>query len=231
MRTKDKAQSKYVKFDRQTSIAFVLPYFGKFKSYFPLFLRSVKNNPSIDWFIFTDCAEEYDWPQNVHLIVESFDDFSDRIRRLFPFEISLESPYKLCDYKPSYGEALQEFLSKYDFWGFCDCDLIFGNIRSFITEDILKKYNKVFTRGHMTLFRNTSEVNAFYRTQTMVPYIDVYSSNHSFSFDEWPGISNIWDSMGLEYYDELVMDDICVGLDNLRPTKIISETGETVLKL
>ena len=137
----------------------------------------------------------------------------------------MEKPYKLCDYKPAYGEALQSLLSEYDFWGYCDCDLILGDLRKFLTEDILQTNDKLFTRGHMTLFRNTPEVNAFYRTQTVKPLREVYTSGRSFSFDEWAGISSIWEQQGRKYYDQLIMDDIRVGLEGLSPTKTISGIG------
>ena len=48
---------------------------------------------------------------------------------------------------------------EYDFWGYCDIDLIFGNIRKFITDDILDKYDKILSRGHFTLFRNKDSIN------------------------------------------------------------------------
>ena len=44
----------------------------------------------------------------------------------------VNSPYKLCDYKPVYGLIFDEDLQDYDFWGHCDVDLIFGDIRKFI---------------------------------------------------------------------------------------------------
>lgn len=36
------------------SIALVIPYFGKFKDYYKFWLQSCANNPTVDFFIFTD---------------------------------------------------------------------------------------------------------------------------------------------------------------------------------
>ena len=58
---------------------------------------------------------------------------------LVDFEIVLNEPYDLCDFKVAYGEIFQEYLEPYDFWGFCDCDLIYGDIRHFLTEELLEK--------------------------------------------------------------------------------------------
>ena len=47
---------------------FILPYFGKFNNYFPLFLKSCEKNPTYNWLIFTDCKEKYNYPENVDVV-------------------------------------------------------------------------------------------------------------------------------------------------------------------
>ena len=46
-------------------VAYVIPYFGKFPKGFDLFLMSCRNNPTIDWLIFTDDHTSYEYPSNV----------------------------------------------------------------------------------------------------------------------------------------------------------------------
>ena len=125
------------------SICLIIPYFGKFKNYFPLFLESCRYNPSIDWLVFTDIKEEYLWPDNVKKITMSFEQFAGLVQNNFEYNIALDRPYKLCDFKPAYGEILRDYLRRYDFWGHCDCDLIFGNIRKFITDEVLENHAKI----------------------------------------------------------------------------------------
>jgi hypothetical protein len=36
----------------------------------------------------------------------------------------------------AYGEIFANELHEYDFWGFSDIDLIWGNIRNFYTEEL-----------------------------------------------------------------------------------------------
>ena len=62
----------------------------------------------------------------------------------FDFAITLHTPYKLCDYKPAYGEIFAPELSGYDFWGYGDMDLVFGDLRAYFTEDKLRKYDKFY---------------------------------------------------------------------------------------
>ncbi len=46
----------------------ILPYFGQFNNYFPLFLKSCEANPTYTWMIFTDNEFKYACPENVHVI-------------------------------------------------------------------------------------------------------------------------------------------------------------------
>ncbi|MBR6388947.1 MAG: hypothetical protein IKS15_02370 [Opitutales bacterium] len=198
------------------SIALVIPYFGKFNNYFNLWLRSCANNPSITWLIFTDIdPEKYSGfvPPNVVFINTTFGEVKKRIQSLFDFEISLDSPYKFCDFRPAYGEIFQKELQAFDFWGHCDCDMIFGNIRNFVTDEILDKYDRIYSRGHLSIYRNSPHVNSFYRLENNigVSYKKVLQSGKSYSFDEWGGVSRLWDAYAKDkFYDKIDFDDISV---------------------
>ena len=124
-------------------IALVIPYFGKFNNYFELFLKSCEKNPTVIWFIFTDDKSKYDYPANVIVTYMTFNELKDNIQSLYDFDILLDTPYDLCDFKVAYGEVFKNYLKEYDYWGYCDNDMIFGDIRKFITDDIFEKYNKI----------------------------------------------------------------------------------------
>ena len=85
---------------------------------------------------------------------------------MYSFEISLNSPYKLCDFRPAYGDIFQEELQDYDFWGYCDTDLIFGDICKYLTTNILKEYDKIFEYGHLTIFKNNNRMRNLYKNIT-----------------------------------------------------------------
>ena len=110
----------------------IIPYFGKFNSYFHLFLHSCRNNPDFDWLIFTDDRRNFEYPDNITVKYTTFDKIKLYIQRKFKFKIALDQPYKLCDYKIAYGDIFSEFISGYEFWGFCDTDVIFGRGTGFI---------------------------------------------------------------------------------------------------
>lgn len=183
------------------SICYIVPYFGKLPSGFQLWLMSCKMNPTIDWLIFTDDKTEYDYPENVKVNYCTFDDIRKRFQKHFDFPIVLDRGWKLCDYKLTYGEMFEPELKGYDFWGHCDVDLIWGDIRKYYTDEILDNYDKIGFLAHSTLYRNTPEVNARYKTivNGLTNYMQVYSSSDGFAFDE-PGIENIYNYLNIPYY-------------------------------
>lgn len=77
------------------SILLIIPYFGKFNNYFPFFLESCKNNPTINWLILTDDRNEYNFPSNVKVSYTTFKELKDRIQQLFQFQISLDRPLRV----------------------------------------------------------------------------------------------------------------------------------------
>ncbi len=173
-----------------SSIALVTVWMGSFPDYFGPWLISAAGNPSIDFYIFTNAVDWPEVPSNVHLVEMSLEEVKIRIQKYFDFDICLDKPYKLCDYKPSYGEVFSDYLSDYDFWGYCDIDLVWGNIRKFVTEDMLAKYERIFGRGHLTIMKNTTKVNSYYRTLKWpgtLDYRKVYTSPEVYVYDEYSG--------------------------------------------
>ena len=190
-------------------IAYVIPYFGKFREDINIWLLSVAYNPTISWIIFTDDNSPYDWPNNVHVFYTTFEKIKKRIQSLFDFEISLDRPYKLCDFKVTYGELFEQELREYDFWGYCDMDLMWGGIERFLTKEILDQYDKIGFQGHSTLYRNTKENNSRYRIE--IPgretYRSVFTSSKSCNFDE-KGINGIYNAIGVPFYSETIFSTL-----------------------
>lgn len=198
------------------SLAFIVPWGGKLPSYFQLWLESCRWNPSVDFFIFTDDKTYYNYPDNVKVHYMTFDQMKALFQKKYDFPISINTPYKFCDFKPAYGEIFSDYLEGYDYWGHCDVDLIWGNIRKFVTDDILTSYERVFSRGHCSIYENTIEGKVLYRTLPACGCQDwkkVFQSEKSYCFDEWAGhcgggLSQIMKINHVEVYDEVCMADI-----------------------
>ncbi|MCZ8493360.1 DUF6625 family protein [Priestia megaterium] len=199
-----------------SSICFIVVYFGKLPSNFNLWLNSCKYNKTIDFILITDDKTDFEFPENVKVIYMSFDKLVCRFQGVFDYKIKLEAPYKLCDYKPAYGEAFQDYIKGYEYWGYCDIDLIWGDIRSFVTEKVLRENQRILTRGHCSIFPNTKESNMMYRTLTSEGCQnakDVYQSSQNCCYDEWAqhcgyGISEIFKRNNVKQYDEVIFADI-----------------------
>ena len=189
---------------RAYTICMVCPYFGLFPSYIDLVFKSCSYNTSIDWLVYSDCENYSFKPDNITIIKCTLEDFRKQIQDKFHFKISLETPYKLCDYRVVYGYILEDVLSKYDFWGHCDLDMIFGDIRGFCPDEVLAQYDKIFTRGHLVLYRNSHNVNRYYELRgTYSDYTTVFSSNNSWGFDEMSGINQILREHGIPQYSSI----------------------------
>lgn len=171
-------------------ICLIIPYFGKkFPSYFPYFIKSAAWNDTIDFVFFTDIrfphySQSY---KNIKFINFNLDDFNALASEKIGIPIEVKEPYKLCDFKPSYGNIFEDYLKEYDFWGHCDIDVIFGNIRNFITDEILTEYDIVSVRkeylsGFFTLYKNNYTITRLYKRSK--DWQKIYSTNKHFAFDE-----------------------------------------------
>ena len=172
------------------SIAFVVPWAGHLPPYFQLWLESCRWNSSIDFLLFTDDQTNYNYPNNVKVHYMSFEQMKELFQKQYDFPLSINVPYKFCDFKPAYGEIFSDYLKGYDYWGHCDVDLIWGGIRKFITDDILMKYKRIFSRGHCSIYQNLPEVNSLYRTLpacSCQEWKTVFQSEKACCFDEWAG--------------------------------------------
>ena len=135
-------------------IVIIICWYGNWPWYFKYFLHSVKFNPSIDFIIVTDEPLSEELPKNVKLIPKSLEDIREIATQKMGFDVSLSSAYKLCDFKPAYGEIFNEYIKDYDFWGHGDIDMIFGNIRNFIETNILDTYDVISVHSMFQFSKN-----------------------------------------------------------------------------
>lgn len=210
-----------------TSILYIVPYFGKLREDFPLWLKTCEYNPTVDWIVLTDDRTEYVYPDNVRVEYMTFEEAAGMIEKAVGFPISLENPYKLCDFKPVYGKAFAEYSEGYGFWGHCDMDLLWGDIRAFLTEEILANYNKIGFLGHSTLYRNTDEVNGRWHCEgdSKVDFREAFTSRESKFFDE-RGMNEIYASNGWPVYREQIFADLTEYRYNFFMTNVADEDAE-----
>ena len=170
------------------NIVVIICYYGEFPWYFSYFLHSCRFNPSIDFMIISDTEYSFELSGNIIFKRKSFEEVKKMASKKMGFEVAIDTPYKLCEFKPAYGLIFSDLIEGYDFWGQSDLDNIFGNIRSFLNDGVLGSYDFIsvrhdYTTGCFTVHRNNDFIkNIFKRSKD---YRKVYSSAGYFGFDEF----------------------------------------------
>lgn len=193
-------------------------YFGHWPSTFACWLRSCSYNKEIDFWLVTDIPTDgYVIPANVRLLRVTFEELRKRIIQKFPdIKVSLDRPYKLCDFKTAYGYIFEEELRDYDYWGMYDIDTIWGNICQFIPDNEDNHLEKIFPCGHLSFVRNTPELRESFRLVNQlsetVPWEKVFATSQNYFYDEFGGFEPLFltranNNTGC-YYGGVDFDDI-----------------------
>ena len=190
------------------------PYFGKLPKHFNLWLISCSYNKHFKFIVFTDDNVTYSIPKNVEIVQLSFDQFVQEIQKKFDFQISLCHPYKLCDFKPAYGYIFDKYLNNCKYWGYCDLDLIFGNLEKFLPT---QEYDKISYLGHLCLMKNIKDIRESFMLKSFkskIDYKNIFSSSINFGFDEIGnyGINEILEIHGYKIfnYEKYIADINCL---------------------
>lgn len=168
-------------------IAFLIPWFGPFPKWMQAYLTSCRYNENIDFYIFTDSPIPKYQPKNVTFTQISFKNYCEKVSNQLGINFKPENAYKLCDLKPAYGKVHKDILNDYGFWGFGDIDVILGDIRSFLTDELLDKYEFFSTHesriaGHFTVMKNNDKWrNMFMRRSD---WKESFESQKHVAFDE-----------------------------------------------
>lgn len=180
-------------------------YFGQWPNHFQVWLDSCGFNTNIDFFVVSDIpTTTFNIPSNVHIVAKSFSDIQNLIQTKFTdVPISLDRPYKLCDFKPAYGYVFEDLFHGYDYWGYCDLDTIWGDILKFIPENNDSHLIKIFPCGHLSFIRNVHPYNKIYELvnsikgtpcrnnmtgRKVVTWQECFSSSENFYYDEEGGL-------------------------------------------
>lgn len=171
----------------QFKIALINCYFGKLPWYFPFFLKSCVYNYNIKFYLFTDNPPDISPPDNLEIIYTTLFEVESWAKSKIDINVNISYPYKLCDFKPAYGIIFENYLNGFDFWGHGDLDVVYGNTRLFLTDDILNRYDIISLReeyltGYFTLYKNSPEINRLYEKSK--DYKKVFSDPKHFCFDE-----------------------------------------------
>jgi len=140
-------------------IAQIIPYFGKWPEWFELYLYSCGRNPMVDFIFYTDCPVPEKIYGNTKFVSTSFVEYCKLVENRLGINYNVKNAMMLCDLRPFFGIIHSEALNGYDWWGFGDIDLIYGDLSLLINESNLQQYDLLTTHnyhvaGHCTFVRN-----------------------------------------------------------------------------
>jgi len=87
-----------------------------------------------------------------------------RLEKATGLTLSDVSGHKLCDFRPFFALAFAEILEDYEYWGYCDVDMMFGDLNKLLTPEFFDSTD-IFTAsesgfaGHFTILRNDPIIN------------------------------------------------------------------------
>lgn len=189
-------------------ICIIIAYFGKLPTNVDIWLKSCEWNPSIDFMVCSD-VNKTDVSPNVRWLNMSFASFKLMAEEKLKMKIQLDTPYECCDFKAVYGTIFEDYLCEYDYWGYCDMDMVFGDLRSFFINLDLIKYDRFHHLGHLSLMRNTDENNQRYKLPCTEGkgYKDAFVTKGSTHFCELE-INRIFKIYGFSIFEQRICADI-----------------------
>lgn len=143
-------------------VALIIPYFGKWPEWMDLYLYSCSKQKGIDFLFYTDCDIPQKVYENTIFHSVSFASYCDFVSQKLSIDFHPRAAYKLCDLKVFYGIVHEEELRQYEWWGFGDIDLVYGDLGLLLNKHNLEKYDLLTTHvdriaGHFTVMRRESK--------------------------------------------------------------------------
>ncbi|MBA3526583.1 MAG: hypothetical protein M3438_09915 [Pseudomonadota bacterium] len=150
------------------SIAILIPYFGPWPAWINFFIESCRANGSIDWIVFNDADPPENRAPNVRQERVSFAEYKVLVSDALDIRLTAAEPYKLCDVRPALPLVHADLVRRYDFVGYGDLDVVYGDIRAFYDDDTLSRYDLLSSHagrvsGHFCLMRNSPEMVGAFR--------------------------------------------------------------------
>jgi hypothetical protein len=202
-------------------------FFGNLPQYFDLTFESMASNKKIDWYLFTDDNKSLrKTANNVKIFLISFKDFKEMTYAklgVFP-----RSSYKLCDYKPFYNILFEKYTCKYEYYGYYDLDVIYGNLDELLEKLILQGFDKIFDLGHFSIIRNSSNIKSLlffkigdcsYKDMLEHKYICIFDEMYSKQYGtKYLGVNGLFLRSGFKLYnDRKAFADISIKYNCLSP--------------
>ncbi len=155
-------------------------WFGPKPPWYSLFVEQMKRFQMVDW----ECVPPFDGPHSEQ---------ADWMNKLVTERLGVAcrkgagvDDNSVCDLRPAYGEIFADKYEGYDWWGWCDLDMLFGDMDKLLQWICLPEVNVVtfkreYLSGCLTLLRNTPFLKRVYR---LGRYWEVFGDTRYHCWDE-----------------------------------------------
>lgn len=169
-------------------------YIGPLPNWFSLWARSAGANPQVHFMVVSDQPVPPGLPDNVSFRHATLADLQRHWSDHCGLEVALTTPYKLNDYKPLFWTLVPEIGSRYDYWGFCDLDVMFGDLTP-IVDNLCGRYDMILSEGHLRFLRTGPVAQqAWQDITTPRTWRDILTDPVIFGMDEHQGINRVFAS-------------------------------------
>jgi hypothetical protein len=175
-------------------IAMVIPWVGPLPRWTAYFAASARLSASLaDFLVFHEAQEEgvpRDSPDNVHFFDLGLGGLSMLLGMQLGEALNLPIrnatvvikalrfmldrwPRLAAEYKPTFGSVFAQYLKGYTHWGYCDLDMVLGNLPLFVERSELEQHDIVsysfgdqeafYLRGQWTVHKNEPRVSTIWQ--------------------------------------------------------------------
>lgn len=185
-------------------ICLITCYMGNLPGYFDYYVATCKKNNTINYIIINDTIAQSYSDENIQFIKWNLEEFNALASNVLEHPIKLVNAWKINEIKPLFGKLFKKELTGFDFWGWCDLDIIWGDVRQFLNASMLTNYDVItskskWTAGHFTLFRNNEYCNSLYSRNPKI--YELLNSTTYYAFEEcchrWDGNVNSLETLDL----------------------------------
>lgn len=154
-------------------------WFGKKRDWFGKFAEQMKRFSIIDW----ECIPPPEVPLERQL--SWINDIASRKTRVRSRKGNKDRD-AVCDFRPLYGELFAHKYAGYDYWGWCDLDILFGDLDrllpTLLTDEVdVLHFKEPYLSGCFVILKNTPTLTEMYKKGK---YIEVLSDRNYHGWDE-----------------------------------------------
>lgn len=139
----------------------ILPYFGKFNSYFRLWLDSCSRNQEFEWMIVTDIAIKETIPSNVRIVSLTLSELKEQFQKKMNVFLTLRMliSYVITN---NFMDIYFQNILLVTIIGDIVIVIWFLENQEFLTSDLQFSYDKLFRTGHFSVIRNDVAINELF---------------------------------------------------------------------